>query len=60
VQKKNDVVICKPSVALRHFFANENLDSRIKSVDLHVIFDNNRLLSNGRSSADKYSQQRNG
>jgi hypothetical protein len=37
MQKEDDVVIGKPSVALRHFFANENLDPWIKSIDLHVI-----------------------
>src|SRR5262249_4611334 len=57
MQKKNNVVIGKPSVALCHFFANENLDSRIKSVDLHVIFGDSRLLGSRGPAADKHRKQ---
>ena len=58
MEKEDYVVTGKPSVALCHFFANENLNSRIRSVDLHIIFDNSRLLGRDGSAADKYSQQR--
>src|SRR5262249_35711268 len=58
MQKKDDIVIGETGVALRHFLAHENLDSRIKSVDLHIIFDNDCLLGKNRSTADEHSQQR--
>src|SRR5262249_12766350 len=58
MQKKDDIVIGETGVALRHFLAHENLDSRIKSVDLHIIFDNVCLLGKNRSTADEHSQQR--
>src|SRR5262249_55997901 len=58
MQKKNDIVVGKPSVALSHLFANENLNSRIKSVDLHVAFNNTDLLGDGGSTASKHSQER--
>src|SRR5262249_19772083 len=58
MQKKDDIVIGETGVALRHFLAYENLDSRIKSVDLHIIFDNDCLLGKNRSTADEHSQQR--
>src|SRR5215813_3937265 len=58
MQKKDDIVIGETGVALRHFLAHENLDSRFKSVDLHIIFDNDCLLGKNRSTADEHSQQR--
>src|SRR5262245_39000607 len=59
MQKQDGVVIRKPSVTLCHFLANKNLDSRIKPVDLHVIFGNSRLLTNRSPTADKHRQQSN-
>ena len=58
MQKKNDIVVVKLRVALRHFLAHEDLNSRIKSIDLHIIFGDDCLLSKNRSTADEHSQQR--
>jgi len=57
VQEKDNVVIGKPGVALRHFFANKNLDPRIKSVDLHVIFGDSRLLGSRGCASNKHRKQ---
>jgi hypothetical protein len=57
MQKKDDIVIGKPSVALRHFLAHEDFNSRIKSVDLGIIFHNCGLLSEGEPATEKYHQQ---
>ena len=58
MQKKDDIVIGKRGVALRHFLAHEDFYSRIKSIDLHIIFGDDCLLSKNRSTADEHSQQR--
>src|SRR5215510_12404703 len=57
MQKKNDIVIGKASVALRHLFANEDFDPWIKCVDLHVTLNNVALLGDGRP-AKKQSHDR--
>src|SRR5262249_26858995 len=59
MQKKNNVVVGKPSVALRHFLAKEDLDCRIESVDLGIIFYNSRLLTKGIPAWGEQSQHHN-